>query len=151
MRPVDNIVCFYTSYNQEFQYTASVSRHIRLTSLYSAHELRLRERQGCWGWVQDNLMMTHGVYLSKDVGGMERWQIGLIRTLVPLKTVGERVLEEVKWTVRRWLSERSMLEIETWVEIQILTKFTGRVTERTWRLSWLKGGGEDQEKKCREK
>lgn len=26
---------------------------------------------------------------------------GLIRTLVPLKTVGKRVLEEMKWTVRR--------------------------------------------------
>ena len=63
-----------------------------------------------------------------------------------LKTAEGRVLEEVRWNCRRWLSERGTLEVETWVEVQILvmTKCTGFVTERTWRLGSLKGGGEDQ-------
>lgn len=63
-----------------------------------------------------------------------------------LKTAEGRVLEEVRCNCRRWLSERGTLEAETRVEVQILvmTKRTGFVTERTWRLGSLKAGGVDQ-------
>lgn len=40
-----------------------------------------------------------------------------------------------------------MLEIEIWVEVQILvmTKFTGCMIGKTWRLNSFKEDGEDQE------